>query len=61
MGLPEVVGLATRKCLKNNVQVEHLNKVIMIINCQTLKSIQVKDDEYISFKNEPKLVHSQAC
>jgi hypothetical protein len=58
MGFPEVMGLATRKCLKNYVQVEHLNKVIMIINCQTLKSIQVKAYEYISFKNELKLVHS---
>lgn len=58
MGLSEVMGLATRKCLKNNVQVEHLNKEIMIIDYQTLKSIQVKDDEYISFKNELKLVHS---
>jgi hypothetical protein len=45
MGLLEVMGLATRKCLKNNVQVEHFNKVIMIINCQTLKSIELKDDE----------------
>jgi hypothetical protein len=58
MGLLEVMSLATRKCLKNNVQVEHLNKIIMIINCQTLKSIQVKNDEYISSRNELKLVHS---
>jgi hypothetical protein len=42
MGLPERMGLATRKCLKNNVQVEHLNKVIMI---NQLSNIEIKSSE----------------